>query len=80
MLSLFKKPCIILGKNNNILTGSIRSIGNIDILEMLKIEYDKGLILNYGGHPKAAGVSFDYKNLDEISKDFNEYLYNLPSD
>ena len=77
VLSLFKKPCIILGKNNNILTGSIRSIGNIDILEMLKIEYDKGLILNYGGHPKAAGVSFDYKNLDEISKDFNEYLYNI---
>ena len=32
VLSLFKKPCIILGKNNNILTGSIRSIGNIDIL------------------------------------------------
>ena len=61
----FKRPCICLtDTEDGILRGSARSCGNYDIKE----ELDKAstLLLHYGGHTGAAGLSLSKDNLPKL--------------
>ncbi len=67
----YNKPCIIFTDTcGGFLKGSARSIEAYNIFEKL-VEADK-LLLKYGGHPMAAGLSIEKNNLD----DFRKYLNN----
>lgn len=67
----YKVPAIVLTTTSEgILKGSSRSCGNYNIKE----ELDKvsSLLLKYGGHEGAAGLSLDPKNLDEFRRIMQE--------
>lgn len=73
-------PSIVLSLNteSRILKGSGRSINDISIIDML--DYSKDLLLNYGGHVGACGLSLEEKNLENFRKRLIEYSEKFLSD
>jgi single-stranded-DNA-specific exonuclease len=65
----YKKPAIVFSKNGEYLKGSGRSLGNIDIFELVK---DCGDILEgFGGHKMACGLSIKKENIERFKKRIN---------
>lgn len=68
------KPTFVLNKTNNILHGSSRSINGINLFDLVEELNKRNLIIGYGGHSEAAGLSFYEENLDEIIGICNELI------
>jgi single-stranded-DNA-specific exonuclease len=72
----FKKPTIILQKRETEYVGSLRSIPELDIMEVL--EKCSNLIEKFGGHSQAAGITIRKKNInlffEKISEIVEDYL------
>lgn len=66
----YNKPSIVLTKAENMVKGSCRSIEQYNIYE--ELTKCKALLLNYGGHPMAAGLSLDYENIDALRLQLNQ--------
>ena len=64
------KPAIVLTDSGGILKGSARSIEAYNIYEELVKCRD--LLLKFGGHPLAAGMSLAKENLEEFRRRLNE--------
>jgi single-stranded-DNA-specific exonuclease len=60
----YKKPTIILQKQNGELTGSLRSIPEVDIMEIL--EKCSKLLVKFGGHSQAAGITITDEKAEEF--------------
>lgn len=56
----FHRPTVILTKSDNLLVGSARSAGNVDMFSA--IESCADLLLSFGGHTHAAGLSMKEEN------------------
>lgn len=71
----FYRPVIVFASaDNGVLKGSGRSIDEFNLKEALdKLSH---LLLKYGGHAKAAGLSIKAENLDKFTKAFNELVAN----
>ena len=68
----YAKPAIIIGiDENGIARGSARSIEGFNIFEA--IGACKEDIIQYGGHPLAAGVTLKAENIPAFTKHINEY-------
>lgn len=67
----FSRPTFILSKGEKESTGSARSISQFNVIEAIAKFAD--LLLEYGGHKQAAGLSLENKNL----KIFFDRLENL---
>lgn len=67
----YYKPSILLSIEDGKAKGSIRSIPEIDILEVL--ENSAHLIERFGGHSMAAGIEVRVDNLVEFEKSMNKY-------
>ena len=57
----FQKPAFVFSITDEMAKGSVRSVGSINILELLNGAEDS--LIGFGGHPQAAGVSVEEKNL-----------------
>jgi len=66
----FCKPSIVVGQSGDIIRGSGRSIGNINLKEIL--DDCKEMFVTYGGHPSAAGVVLKKEYIDKANTMFNE--------
>ena len=66
------RPTIVLCKNNNLLTGSARSVDKFNIYKA--IDHCSDLIENYGGHQYAAGLSLKEENLEAFIQKFEDYV------
>ncbi len=66
----FEKPSFVFCVEDDMLQGSARSVGGIDLLELLG-EID---ICDIGGHSAAAGISLEYKNINTLKDILNERL------
>jgi single-stranded-DNA-specific exonuclease len=67
LVEIFNKPAIVLGgdtQNTEILKGSARSIPNINIKDTL--DAAASVLLGYGGHVAAAGLSLNQENLGAL--------------
>lgn len=64
----FYRPSIVLGRDGDLLKGSGRSCGGIDLIRILS-KCDQYLE-TWGGHPLAAGVSLLPENLEAFRKSF----------
>ncbi len=79
----FGKPTILLSlcEENSILKGSARSVGDFSIFTA--IDSCKDLLIKYGGHDKAAGLSLNADDLDIfktlINKNAKNQCYPIPS-
>ena len=67
----YNKPTIIIGVDDSIGKGSCRSIPQLDMVQAL--DYCSSMLDGYGGHPMAAGLTIDEKNLEKFSILFDEY-------
>lgn len=69
----YSRPTIIFTKtNNNIITGSARSVKNVDVYSA--IEKCRHLLEHYGGHKLAAGLSLDVSNLQKFQQMFEQEI------
>lgn len=68
----YGKPAIVIGiDDEGIATGSARSIEGFNIYEALSSCSE--LLYHFGGHPLAAGMSLEAKNISAFRKAINEY-------
>jgi single-stranded-DNA-specific exonuclease len=75
----FSKPAIVLSIKNGIAKGSARSIGNINIYELIK--QNGALLSKFGGHKMAAGLGLEEKNIGLFKSLINKSALKLnPSD
>lgn len=67
LVNRYHKPAFLLTESDDgILRGSARSVEGLHITEA--ITANKNLLLNFGGHPMAAGVSLEKDNLNPFRK------------
>ncbi|MDR1763198.1 MAG: single-stranded-DNA-specific exonuclease RecJ [Dysgonamonadaceae bacterium] len=62
----YYKPAIVLTESNGYISGSARSVTGFDIYRA--IESCKDILVNFGGHTFAAGITIEEQNLEEFKK------------
>ena len=67
----YSLPCILFSVSDGIAKGSGRSIKGFSLMDALTECSD--LLIEYGGHELAAGLSVEEKNIDELRRRINEY-------
>ncbi len=65
-----RKPCILLSEEQT-LSGSCRSYGDFDMLDVLN--NNKKNIIRYGGHKQAAGLEVDLNNYSLFKENVEKY-------
>jgi len=70
LVEKFYRPSILLTNVDGIVKGSARSISDFNLYEALKQCED--ILLQFGGHKAAAGLSIHHNRLEEFKKRFNE--------
>jgi single-stranded-DNA-specific exonuclease len=78
LVSEYKKPAIVLTKKDGILKGSGRSLGNINIFELINSCND--LLENFGGHKLACGLSLKEENFALLKDRLNELIKKFSED
>ncbi len=63
------RPAIVLTKSNGMISGSARSVPGFDVYKA--IEACRDLLLNFGGHTYAAGLTLKEENLEEFKRRFS---------
>lgn len=66
----YQKPAIVLTKGEAAVKGSGRSIENYHMFQ--KLSEVKDLMLKFGGHPMAAGLSLEEDRIEEFRRSLNE--------
>lgn len=64
----YNRPTVILAVDNQIGKGSVRSIPEFPLLNVLKDSSD--LLMNFGGHDFAAGLTIKEQNIEEFKRRF----------
>lgn len=70
----YGKPCIVLSKNGEVCKGSGRSVAGFDLWEAVNSCSD--LLVQYGGHPMAVGLTILPENIDIFRKAINNFAEN----
>lgn len=74
----YARPVIVLSGMGENISGSARSANNFDMYHA--IDLHKDLLINFGGHPYAAGLTMSKEHLDEFVQPVVEYADNaIPS-
>lgn len=68
------KPCIVLSSDGEITKGSGRSLGDFSLYDMLTSVSD--MLIAYGGHTLAAGLTMNTADIDEFRRRINEFAAN----
>ena len=74
LTEIYFRPTVVLTMSDGIATGSARSVAGFDIYDAIKSCRD--LLVNFGGHTYAAGLSMKEKNIPEFRRRFQEYVVN----
>lgn len=73
ILEKYLRPVIVLSIKDGKAKGSARSISGFSIHDAIKSCEE--LLLTFGGHELAAGLSLDPRNIDEFRNQINQYAY-----
>ena len=73
----YGRPCILLTGQGDVLHGSARTYGDLDLHALFSLEVQKGNLLDFGGHKVAAGVSVDKNKIDDLRQSINTTLMEL---
>ena len=68
----YKKPAIVFSQKEDILKGSGRSLGNIDIFELINSCGE--LLEGFGGHTMACGLSIKKENFYKLKEKLNQEI------
>ncbi len=70
LMDYYYKPTVVLTKSEDLIVGSVRSVKGLDIYNVLK--KCKNVLIQFGGHKYAAGVTLNKNKLNEFKKMFEE--------
>ncbi len=68
----FNKPTLMITQENGVSKGSARSLGWLNILDAL--EYCQDILVKYGGHKLAAGVTLCTSDIPSLRRRLNDYV------
>lgn len=71
----YKKPAFVFSVKNGIAKGSARANAHINLHTLITNCQD--LLLGFGGHKNAAGLSLNEKNIKEFKEKINEQVVNI---
>jgi len=72
LLDYYYKPTVILTKSNGLATGSARSVNGFDLYQA--IESCSDLLINFGGHKYAAGLTMKVKDVPQFTERFEKIV------
>ena len=72
LTEIYFRPTIVLTRDGNIATGSARSVTGFDIYAAIKSCRD--LLINFGGHTYAAGLTLRWDDIPEFRHRFQKYV------
>lgn len=72
LTEIYFRPTVVLTRDENLATGSARSVAGFDVYAAIKSCRD--LLLNFGGHTYAAGLTMKWSNVKEFRKRFQAYV------
>lgn len=72
LIEYYYRPTIVLTQSGEYVAGSARSVSGFNVYEA--IHQCKDLLLGYGGHFHAAGMTLDAKNVDAFCQKFEEVV------
>lgn len=72
IIETFYRPTVILTKSNGFITGSARSVQGFDLYKA--VDACSHLLVNFGGHMFAAGLTLKEENLEEFTKQFEKFV------
>lgn len=72
VVEAFKRPAILLTKSGDIYKGSGRSVKGIDIRKYVAMCED--MLVKYGGHKMACGLSIEEKNINDFAAKINNLV------
>lgn len=71
VLEKYAKPNLLMTRNDDMLTGSARSVSDYSLFAALTACSDK--LLRYGGHKQAAGFTLPVADFSEFKREIEEY-------
>lgn len=72
LTEIYFRPTVVLTCDENLATGSARSVAGFDVYAAIKSCRD--LLLNFGGHTYAAGLTMKWADVKEFRKRFQAYV------
>lgn len=73
----YGKPTLVLSSEDGVAHGSGRSFSGFNLYNAINACND--ILLKYGGHELAAGISVNTSDVDKFRQRINEYAANLPT-
>ena len=74
LTEIYFRPTIVLTRDNDLATGSARSVTGFDVYSAIKSCRD--MLVNFGGHTYAAGLTLKWEDVPEFRRRFQEYVDN----
>ncbi|MBQ1665952.1 MAG: single-stranded-DNA-specific exonuclease RecJ [Bacteroidaceae bacterium] len=68
----FYRPAVVLTRSDDLVTGSARSVSGFDVYKAIQSCAD--LMVNFGGHTYAAGLSLKVEDVAEFKQRFETYV------
>lgn len=72
LTEIYFRPTVVLTRDGNLATGSARSVAGFDIYSAIKSCRD--MLLNFGGHTYAAGLTLKWDDVKEFRDRFQQYV------
>ena len=72
LTEIYFRPTVILTRDGDIATGSARSVTGFDVYSAIKSCRD--MLVNFGGHTYAAGLTLLWKDVKEFRDRFQKYV------
>ena len=72
LTEIYFRPTVVLTRDEDLATGSARSVAGFDIYSAIK--HCRDLLLNFGGHTYAAGLTLKWKDIKKFQTRFQKYV------
>ncbi|GAB6982235.1 single-stranded-DNA-specific exonuclease RecJ [Prevotella dentasini] len=72
LTEIYYRPTVVITRDEDLATGSARSVPGFDLYAAIKSCRD--LLLNFGGHTYAAGLTMRWENVREFRTRFQQYV------
>ena len=72
LTEIYFRPTVVLTRDENLATGSARSVAGFDVYAAIKSCRD--LLLNFGGHTYAAGLTLRWDDIVKFRNSFQQYV------
>ena len=72
LTEIYFRPTVVLTRDENLATGSARSVAGFDVYSAIK--HCRDLLLNFGGHTYAAGLTLRWSDVKKFQQRFQKYV------